>query len=93
MRYINAQGILPEDVLAIVQKYLDGAYLYIPRKPTNRKNWGDSTQTKQEIKTRNERIYAEYKAGKKAATLADEYYLSDKSIQRIITLGRKNEQK
>jgi len=93
MRYVNAQGVLPEDVLALVQKYLDGAYLYIPRKATNRKQWGESTQTKQETQTRNDRIYAEYKAGKKAATLAEEYYLSDKSIQRIITLGRKNEQK
>jgi len=93
MRYINAQGILPEDVLAVVQKYLDGAYLYIPRKLSNKKNWGDGTQSKQQTAQRNAQIYAEYKSGKNVPALVEKYFLSDKSIQRIITLGRKAEQK
>ena len=89
MRYINAQDIFPEDVLAVMQEFADGAYIYIPKKINNRKKWGDNTNSKQEIQKRNEKIYAQYKSGCSINELSAEYYLSDKSIQRIITLGNK----
>ena len=40
MRYKNAKDILPMDILALIQEYTDGEYLYIPKKPENRKSWG-----------------------------------------------------
>ena len=89
MRYKNAQDIFPEDVLEIIQKYIDGAYIYIPKK--EHKKWGANTQTKQETMERNKKIYAQYKSGQKVHDLADEHFLSEKSIERIITLGRKSE--
>lgn len=92
MRYINAQDIFPDDVLAVMQKFIDGAYIYIPRKINNRKKWGESTRSKIETRERNDKIYAKYKSGMGVNELAVEYYLSDKSIQRIITLGRKPRQ-
>ena len=93
MRYRNAQDIFPKDVLAIIQEFTDGAYIYIPKKGCNRKKWGDNTRSKIETKERNEKIYAQYKSGSSISELSVEYYLSDKSIQRIITLGRKQEHK
>jgi len=93
MRYINAQDIFPKDVLAMIQEFTDGAYIYIPRKNSKRKNWGDNTRSKIETKERNDKIYAQYKSGYSISQLSAEYYLSDKSIQRIITLGKKQEQK
>ena len=91
MRYINAQDIFPDDVLAIMQQYVDGAYIYIPKKFCNRKKWGDNTRSKIETRERNENIYAKYKSGVGVNELAIEHHLSDKSIQRIITQGKKYE--
>ena len=91
MRYVNAQDVLPQDVLALIKQYVDGMYIYIPRNEENRKSWGDNTRSKQETKERNKEIYTRYKAGQRAEELASQYFLSDKSIQRIITQGRKQE--
>jgi len=91
MRYENAQNILPKDVLALIQQYVDGAYVYIPRKSENRKNWGENTSSKAETQNRNYNIYTQYKAGLKVSELANQYFLSEKSIQRIITIGKKLE--
>ncbi|MCL2378193.1 MAG: CD3324 family protein [Defluviitaleaceae bacterium] len=91
MRYVNAQDVLPKDILALVRQHIDGAYIYIPRNEENRKNWGENTRSKQETKERNAEIYAQYKSGQKVGELAVQYFLSDKSIQRIITQGKKQE--
>jgi len=91
MRYINAQDIFPDDVLAVMQQFADGAYIYIPKKFNNRKKWGDNTRSKIETQERNEKIYAKYKSGISVNELAVEYFLSDKSIQRIVTQGKKQE--
>ena len=32
MKYSNAHSILPVDIVKIIQQYVDGEYLYIPRK-------------------------------------------------------------
>ena len=92
MRYVNARDVLPKDVLALVEEYIDGTYIYIPRKDDNRKSWGDNTRSKIETAERNAEIYAQYKSGLQVNELAGQYFLSDKSIQRIITLGKKQEQ-
>ena len=49
MRYVRAQDILPQDLLDQLQQYIDGAYLYIPRKGENRLSWGDRTHSKQDL--------------------------------------------
>lgn len=85
MSYIKANDILPQELLEIIQSYIDGEYIYIPRKESNKKNWGENTETKREIAIRNENIYREYKNGICVKILAEKYYLSEKSIQRIIS--------
>jgi len=89
MRYANANDIFPKNVLALIQEYTDGEYIYIPKKAERRKSWGDNTNSKTEIRQRNIEIFKKYKTGRKTAELACEYFLSEKSIQRIVTLGRK----
>lgn len=91
MRYQKAENIFPPDVLALIQEYIDGEYVYIPRKDNNRKQWGDNTHSKIETQNRNRQIYALYKTGVKINKLACEFFLSEKSIERIITQGRKQE--
>jgi len=89
MRYKNAKDFLPRDVLALIQLYADGEYIYIPRKAETRKCWGENTGAKSVTLARNEEIYSRYRMGWKVKDLAGEYFLSEKSIQRIITQGNK----
>ncbi len=84
MSYIKAEEILPEEVLAIVQEYVDGQMLYIPRKPEHKRRWGACTGTKQSLELRNTNIYAKFQDGASAKDLAEEYFLTEKSVQRII---------
>ena len=84
MGYKKATHVLPHDLLLKVQEYIDGEFLYIPRISDNKKSWGETTSTRQELQDRNHRIYNDYLAGKRMDSLAEKYFLSLKSIQRII---------
>ena len=84
MGYVKAEEILPLEVIELIQQYVDGRNIYIPRKTENRQQWGTGTETKKELMVRNREIYAEYLAGIKIVELAEKYFLSEKSIQRIV---------
>lgn len=84
MGYIKAEDILPEEVLALVQQYVDGQMIYIPRKSGAHKSWGAGTETKQELLSRNRQMYEAYRSGVTVSELAERYYLTEKSIRRII---------
>ncbi len=84
MGYINAEEILPLELIEEIWQYVDGENIYIPRKTDNRHGWGTCTRIRQELSVRNQQIYKEYLAGKRITEIAAENYLSEKSIQRII---------
>ena len=84
MSYIKAEEILPEELIRQIQKYVDGVYIYIPRKPGSRHAWGQKTDYKAELKIRNDRIRNDYAAGASVQALSREYHLSEKSIRRIL---------
>lgn len=90
MSYVKAVDVLPDEILSLIQNYVDGEYIYIPRKEDNKKSWGENTNSKKEIRMRNSNIYEDYKQGIKVKDLAEKYFLSEKSIQRIV-LQKKNE--
>ncbi|HKM35944.1 MAG TPA: CD3324 family protein [Lachnospiraceae bacterium] len=83
MGYKKAEDVLPERILKLVQKYVDGEIIYIPRKGEKR-SWGSETRLRDSLKERNVSIYKEYLHGKSTEELAESYYLSKKSIQRIL---------
>ena len=85
MKYIKAQDVLPEDILKMIQEYVDGEYLYVPRKNGNQKSWGEKSGIKRTLQVRNQEIYQRYLNGITIPILAEEYYLSEKSIRRIIS--------
>lgn len=89
MSYIKATDILPEEILNLIQQYVEGEYLYIPKKEGSRRSWGESTKSKKETWQRNLQIYNENKKGVSAKELSEKYYLSLKSIQRIILQVKK----
>lgn len=93
MRYVRAKDILPAELLAQLQEYVDGAYLYVPRKQENRLAWGERTQSKEETAARNREIFRRAQAGEAVALLADAYFLTEKSVRRILLAERKARQK
>ena len=84
MSYIKAEDILPEELIRQIQTYVDGAYIYIPRKPGNRNPWGQKTDYKAELRERNCKIRGDYAAGSSVSDLQRAYHLSEKSIRRIL---------
>lgn len=89
MSYYNGKDILPDDLIAAVQQYFDGGYLYIPRKDENKKMWGEIKGSKQALAKRNREIYQKYLSGVPVRTLAEEYFLSSKTIYSIIAEMKK----
>lgn len=81
MSYINANDILPIELINEIQKYVQGVNLYIPKIPERKRT--DSGH-KHELYERNKEIYDLFQSGNKVSELAKMYYLSDKSIYRIL---------
>ena len=84
MEYIRAADILPLELIEQLQQYVDGALIYIPKKEEEKKAWGERTSTKKDLAKRNARIYTEFTEGSSVSYLAETYFLTRKSIQRII---------
>ncbi len=84
MSYIKAADILPPELIDRLQQYVDGKYIYIPRKESNRKSWGENTKCREELLSRNKEICRRYREGLSVALLAEQYYLSPKTIQKIL---------
>ncbi|SMD15861.1 CD3324 family protein [Sporomusa malonica] len=85
MSYKRAKHILPIELLELVQKYVDGECIYIPRKSSNKKEWGSRTSIREELLLRDMQIYKDYQTGYNLGYLSQKYFLSLKSIQRIIS--------
>ncbi len=84
MGYRKAEQVLPVEIIEIIQDYIDGECIYIPRKKNNRRVWGEGTRIREELTERNFNIFADYQRGIKSPDIAKKYFLSEKSVQRII---------
>lgn len=84
MGYIKAIDVLPEELISEIQKYMDGQMLYIPRKCQEHSKWGEKSGIRKRLEKRDKKIFQEYASGKTISDLSKEYYLSEKSIQRIV---------
>lgn len=89
MSYKKAIDILPRNILSAVQQYIDGEYIYIPRKEDKKQAWGANTQTRKIIQARNREILSRRLAGCSVAELAEHYFLSEKSIYKICNAAEK----
>lgn len=83
MNYLNAAHVLPDELLAEVQKYAAGENLYIPKKE-EKKKWGEGSGARAYYTERNMLIREEYGKGKSIEELAEEYGLSVESIRKIV---------
>jgi hypothetical protein len=84
MKYEKAQNILPYGIIELIQDYIDGGYIYIPRKDENKKSWGENTETKKQLNVRDQEIFYKYSDGVPVKILSEQYFLTESSIRRII---------
>lgn len=88
MGYIRAEDVLPSEVLTLVQEYVDGEMLYIPKKNPGRNQWGSLSGIRDTLKCRNKQIFEDSQNGSSVTYLAQKYFLSEKSIRKIIRDNR-----
>jgi len=81
--YINAEDILPDELLSEIRRYVEGEAIYIPRS-AGRVKWGGHTGTREELDKSNCEIQREYDAGKTVNELSKEYCLCSDSIRKIL---------
>lgn len=91
MKYINANKVLPEDLISSIQKYYQGGYLYIPK--NNYCKVKRRTDYKIELEKRNKHIFLKHLEGKSNIELGSIYHLSESSIRRILLKERVKHQK
>jgi len=83
MKYVNADVILPEELLIEIQKYIQGIMVYIPIPKGHRKKWGENSGSRTYLSQRNETIRQQYSDGLTIAALSEEYCLSSDSIKKL----------
>lgn len=89
MEYVKAKNILPAELIEKIQEYAAGTYLYIPQKKDGRKSWGERKNSREWYSERNRRIYGHYKSGFPVSEISQKFFLSEKSIYRIILQAKK----
>ena len=82
MSYIRAEKVLPKELIEAIQQYVSGENIYIPC--VEKKDWGSNTKTKQYYSEHNREICEKKRDGVSVVILAEEYFLSEKSIRRIL---------
>ncbi len=85
MNYKNAKKILPERLLRELQQYVQGEIIYVPGDGSMRAGWGEANGTKEKYLMRNREIIKLYQEGASLLEIAENYYLSEYSIRKIIS--------
>lgn len=82
MGYVRATEVLPDDIIRLIQTYVEGELIYIPKQ--NKKRWGTNTETKGILQKRNDQIFADFLEGMSIPEISQKYFLVEKSVTRII---------
>lgn len=80
--YQNAKDVLPPPLLAALQQYIQGGYLYVPA--TGRRPWGSGTNTRALLAARDRQLAALYRQGTSVRALAAQYALSVRAVYRAL---------
>lgn len=75
---------IPTELIEQIQEYVDGETVYIPRKASKRRKWGESSGSHLSLDDRNAEIYRKYKDGVSVKSLSEEYYISTQGIYKIL---------
>jgi Mor family transcriptional regulator len=84
VKYVNANKILPETLIAEIQKYVQGETIYIPKPEAAYRKWGACSGGRKLIDDRNASIKSSFKSGTSIQQLAEEHFLSIETIKKIV---------
>jgi Mor family transcriptional regulator len=84
MKYKNAAYVLPPELVQLIQQYIQGTYLYIPVQEESKKPWGACSGSRAMLRKRNKAIAEAHHSGISVRLLAQQYYLTERSIRRIL---------
>lgn len=84
MKYVNAENILPMDLVEKLQDFVQGGYLYVPAKKDQYKRWGQCSGYREEIDKRNLKIVRAHSSGSSIEELANSFCLSVYAVRKII---------
>ncbi len=84
MKYINAQTILPAELLEKIREYMVEGLLYIPRQKNGRRPWGEKSGQRLELDRRNEAIRRCFLENRSILELSQTFFLSVETIKKII---------
>ncbi|MEK4365762.1 CD3324 family protein [Paenibacillus sp. FSL M8-0212] len=84
MKYSKAESIFPEELLRIIQEYVQGELVYIPKPKETHLKWGEKTESKSKVSARNAEIKSLFLNGIRIEELADRYFLSCETIKKIV---------
>lgn len=88
MKYVKAATVLPESLIAEIQKYIQGETIYIPKQETKHYKWGTRSGGRKQLDERNKAIKDAFKSGIAIHQLAEEYFLSGETIKRLCILNK-----
>ncbi|HBA46490.1 MAG TPA: hypothetical protein DCZ91_01535 [Lachnospiraceae bacterium] len=91
VKYVNANDVLPEELLSMIREYYQGGYLYIPREISREVR--RRTDYRIELEKRNHHIYLKHLEGRTNGQLGNLYHLSESSIRRILAGERRRYRK
>ncbi|WP_438357396.1 CD3324 family protein [Bacillus pseudomycoides] len=63
MKYVKAATVLPENLIAEIQKYVQGETIYIPKQETKHYKWGTRSGGRKQLDARNRDIKHAFKSG------------------------------
>lgn len=92
MEYLNANDILPAELLEEVKKYAAGKYLYVPKNEDDMNAWGELSGYRKQLRKRNRMIINKFKYGVSIEELSREYFLSEETVKKIV-YSKKNADK
>jgi phage terminase small subunit len=85
MSYLNADELLPPELLRKVQSYVQGSLVYIPREGGEKRlGWGTRSGARESLDRRNAAIREAKAMGRRIDDLAEEYGLSPGGIRKIL---------
>ena len=83
MNYKKGAEVLPARLLSQIQDYVEGSLIYIPKK-SEKAGWGNVSGARQAIDVRNQNILALFEQGESIEALADQFYLGEDTIKKIV---------
>jgi hypothetical protein len=89
MSYLNADELLPPELLREVQSYVQGSLVYIPREGGEKRlGWGTRSGARANLDKRNAAIREAKARGRSVDDLADDFGLSPGGIRKILYGGK-----